>query len=350
MAILWCNKCGYFREVRNEYTGKSVSCPQCRQPSTVHDTIQILKSIVQKYREQNRVLKHLKELLSSPQRRPTAGRDPSPEPPPAFHEAEEPAGVEPRLLADIDIHNTTTLADPDQYAPIAAWMKNRRISLDINHQALDTTGFFDEVAIRMGDNYETLKPVGDRLKYSHQRGHTNVKLSLSKSSREDIETITGFCRELHDYSFVSKYYYHRKDRSIHMVLQPAPAIVRFFIGEWMEWFVFMKILNSLREHGIPVACLRGFHVNLPNGDRREIDGFFLIRNLIPLCVECKSGEFRQDIGKFSDLRRKLNLERHQLLVCAIGLKEAQIRGFNSMYDVTFANEANFLQHVRQLVQ
>ena len=168
--------------------------------------------------------------------------------------------------------------------------RDNNISLEINNQALDTTGFFDEVAIRMGDNYDTLKPVSNRLKFNHQKGYANVKLSLSKNSPEQIATITDFCRELHNYSFVSKYYYNRKDRNIHMVLQPAPAIVRFFIGEWMEWFVFMKILNSFREHGVPVACLRGFHARLPNGDRHEIDGFFLVRNEIPLCIECKSGE------------------------------------------------------------
>ena len=118
----------------------------------------------------------------------------------------------------------------------------------------------------------------------------------------------------------------------------------------MEWFVFMKILNSFREHGIPVSCLRGFHVNFPNGDKHELDGFFLVGNEeIPLCIECKSGEFRQDIKKFSLLRKKLNLDRRQFLVCAIGLNETQIQGFNSMYDVTFTNESNFLQYVQRLV-
>jgi len=352
MAILFCSKCGHFREVRSEYTGRSVICPQCRQANAVHDTVQFLKNVIQKYREKNREVKQLKELLSSRQGQTATERDSHPEPPSAFEEPEESAGAKGPLLADIDIHDTTTLADPDQYAPVAAWMKNRRISLEINHQALDTTGFFDEVAIRMGDNYETLKPVCNRLKYGHQSGYTNVRLSLSNNTPEQIATITGFCRELHDYSFVSKYYHDRKDRNIHMVLQPAPAIVRFFIGEWMEWFVFMKILNSFREHGIPVACLRGFHVKFPNGDRHEIDGFFLIRGSIPipLCIECKSGEFRQDIRKFSVLRKRLNLDRDQFLVCTIGLSEAQIRGFNSMYDVTFANESSFLEHVRRLVQ
>ena len=340
MAILLCNECGHLREVRSEYTGKSVICPQCKQDNTVHDTIRFLKYLIGKYREKNRELQSLKEQLAPAAQEESADAA----------DSEDSTTAARRLLSDVDIHNTTTLADPQQYGPIVAWMEKRRIRLDIDHQAIDTTGFFDEVAVRMGDHYDTLKPVADRLKYCHQRGYANVKLSLSKNGPEQVATITNFCRELHDYSFVSKYYYNKKDENIHMILQPAPAIVRFFIGEWMEWFVFMKILNSFREHGIPVSCLRGFHVNFPNGDKHELDGFFLVGNEeIPLCIECKSGEFRQDIKKFSLLRKKLNLDRRQFLVCAIGLNETQIQGFNSMYDVTFTNESNFLQYVQRLV-
>ena len=199
MAILLCAKCGYLREVRSQYTGKSVICPECRHASPVQDTIQLLKNVIRRYRQQSRELKQARERTASLER--LAGPEP-----PASAEADSEASVD------------------------------------------------------------------------------------------------------------------------------------------------MKILNSFREQEIPVACLRGFHVNFPNGDKHELDGFFLVGNGIPLCIECKSGEFRQDIKKFSQVRKKLNLDRTGYLVCAIGLSDAQINGFNSMYDVTFANEANFLQHVRRLVQ
>ena len=339
MAILLCNKCGHLREVRSEYAGKSVICPQCKQDNTVHDTIRFLKYLIGKYREKNRELQSLKEQLAPVTQEESADAA----------ESEDSTIAARQLLSDVDIHNTTTLADPQQYRPIVTWMNRRGIRLDIDHQAIDTTGFFDEVAVRLGDGYETLKLVSNQIKFIHQKGYTNVKLTLSKSSEEQIAAITDFCRQLHDYSFVSRYLYNRKEKTVHMTLQTAPAIVRFFLGEWMEWFVFMKVLNSFLEQGVPVSCLRRFHVNFPNEDKFEIDGFFLIGNEIPVCIECKTGEFRQDIKKFSFLRKKLNLDRTQFLVCAIGLNETQIQGFNSMYDVTFANESNFLQYVQRLV-
>lgn len=350
MAILFCGRCGCFREIGSEYTGKSVICPRCRQAARAQDTLELLKNIIQKYQQTTRELKQLKEQVSS-QGLHAASEPPSRSKPQPAAECQDSTGVDRWLLSDVDIHDTTSLADPRQYASIAEWMEKRRIRLDVDHQAIDTTGFFDEVAVRMGEDYDTLKPVIDRLRHNHQRGYANIKLSLSKHSPEQAETIKGFCRELHDYSLVSKLFHNRKEQTVHMVIQQAPVVSRFFIGEWMEWFVFMKILNAFREQGTPVACLRSFHVNFPNGDKHEIDGFFLVGNeALPLCVECKSGEFRQDIGKFSLLRRKLGLDRTQFLVCAIGLNDTQIRAFNSMYDVTFANESNFLQHVIGMVR
>ena len=280
------------REVKSEYAGKTVACPRCKHPGIVHDTIQFLKKFIGKYSERSKELQQLRAQLV-----------------PA--EQEDSTFVDEQLLADVDIHNTTTLADPQQYEPIVVWMKKRQVKLDVNHQAIDTTGFFDEVAVRLGDDYDILKPVSNQIKYIQQKGYTNAKLSLSTNTQEQITAITNFCRELHDYSFVSKYFYNKRERSVHLTLQTAPSVTKFFMGEWMEWFVFMKILNSLRKEGVPVACLRGFHVNFPNRDRYEIDGFFLIGDGIPVCIECKTGEFRQDIARFSLLRKRLNLDKMQ---------------------------------------
>ena len=75
MAILFCRKCGYFREVRSEYTGKSVSCPQCKHASTIHDTVEFFKRIIERYRAQNRALRKLKEQLSPAESTESADSD-----------------------------------------------------------------------------------------------------------------------------------------------------------------------------------------------------------------------------------------------------------------------------------
>ena len=214
---------------------------------------------------------------------------------------------------------------------------------------MDTSGFFDEVAIRLGDGYETLKPVSDQIRYVQQKGYGNVKLTLSRSSQKEIGAITRFCRDLHQYSLVAKFFYQKNDKIVRLTLQSAPEVVKFFNGEWLEWYVFMKLLSHFRERGIPAACLRNPVVTFPNEDVHELDVFFLVNNEAPLCVECKTGEFRQDIDKYTRLVKRLNLDKEQFLICATGLDQKQIQGFNSMYGVTFANERNFLEHVQRFV-
>ena len=149
-------------------------------------------------------------------------------------------------------------------------------------------------------------------------------------------------------SEVAKYFYKKDDRIAWLTLQTAPQIVRFFNSEWLEWYVFMRLLTFFRERRIPVTYLRNPVVTLPNDDVHELDVFFLVDHRIPLCIECKTGEFRQDIDKCTRLAKRLSLMKWQFLVCATGLDERQMQGFNNMYDVTFTNETNFIKHVRRV--
>ncbi len=314
----------------NDYIGKSVHCPQCKQVNTIYDTVEFIEKVLAKSLTQYKELQQLRVQLT-----PT--------------ESTDMTSAEPQPLADINIYNTTDLTHQHQYAPIVAWFERQHIQLDINHRAIDTTGFFDEVAIQLGNQYDTLKFVIDKIRYIQQKGYTNVKITLSNSSQKQIATITRFCQELYEYSFVVKYSYQKQTKVIWLTLQTAPSIVKFFNGEWMEWFVFMKLLEFFHKKQLSAACLRGFTITFPNQDAHEIDVFFLINDTLPLCIECKTGEFRRDIEKYYGLRKRLDLDTTQFLVCVVGLSDEQAQGLSSMYDLTFVNERNFLQHVEQLI-
>ena len=117
----------------------------------------------------------------------------------------------------------------------------------------------------------------------------------------------------------------------------------------MEWFVLIKLLKFCQEKRLEYSCLRNFMITFPNGDIHEIDVFFLLKGHIPLCIECKSGEFRQDIDKYSTLRKRLQLDKTQFFMCIVGLARKQSQGLTSMYELTFVNEKNFLNHVESLL-
>lgn len=330
MAILRCNSCAYLREVPNEHVGKTTKCPVCEQTSAIYDTVSFVKKILDKYRELS--IKYREMELS-------------------LNPASDLATTKPQLNQDgeIDLHNTDVIGNSKQYQPIISWFERNKIQVSVNHQALDTQGFYDEAAIEIGDNFEVLQDLLDKIRKSQRNNYTSLVLNLSNHSQNEIKTITGFCKKLHDFSFVAKFFYNKNEKRIHLNLQSAPNIVRFFNGEWLEWFVFMKLLKYFYENKGLFSCLRNFDIQFANEDKYEVDIFFLINSKVPIFIECKSGEFRSFIEKYSKMRRRLDISKENFILLALGLSDEQTIGLTKMYDITFVNEKSFIPHITGLI-
>jgi hypothetical protein len=160
--------------------------------------------------------------------------------------------------------------------------------------------------------------------------------------------IKEFCQELYEYAFVAKYFVKRRENKIHLSLQTAQPIMKFFNGEWLEWFAFMKLMAFCHERQISFSGLRSFTIHFLDKDKNELDTFFLINKTIPVFVECKSGEFRQFVDKYSKLRKRLKIDKKQFLMLVSGLSDEQTQGLTSMFDITIVNEKNFVQHISAL--
>ncbi|WP_353572758.1 hypothetical protein, partial [Candidatus Albibeggiatoa sp. nov. BB20] len=68
MAILRCPHCQFLKEVNNQYLGKTVPCPSCKQSAKVVDTVTLVKTAIAKFRqasEQNKKLKQDKIELQA---------------------------------------------------------------------------------------------------------------------------------------------------------------------------------------------------------------------------------------------------------------------------------------------
>lgn len=327
MAILRCNSCDYLREVSNEYVGKIAKCPVCEKAAPIHDTVAYVKNLI--------AIHH--ELLSKYDQlnQPVADNLPNY---PVKHGQE------------LDLHNTDAMTNSMQYQPIIHWFERQNIKVEVNHQALDTQGFYDEIAVEIGDNYELLQDLIDKIRKAQRNNYSSVILSISDYSQNQIKIITSFCKNLYDFSFLTKYYYNKNEKKAHLTLQSIPNVVRFFNGEWLEWYVFMKILKYCYDsHGL-FSCLRNFNIQFANDDQYEVDIFFLLNSKVPLFIECKSGEFRSFIEKYSKMRKRLNIDPKYFLLLTLGVSDEQVAGLNKMYDITFVNEKNFIAHITSLLK
>jgi stress response protein SCP2 len=258
-----------------------------------------------------------------------------------------PTPAKATLADSVNIHDTDVLTLKEQYEPITHWFKRKYITVEVNADAMDTSGFFDEVAVALGDNYELLKIVSNKIKHRQIANKDRAYIELSNFDNKDSETIKRFCKELYDYSFVARYFYNTEKKLITLHLQSAPRIVRFFNGEWLEWYVFMKIVDYCHSRQLAFSCTRNMRIDAING-HYEIDVFFLI-NDAPLFIECKSGEYRQFIDKYCKLRKQLNISKPHFLFLIADMNDTKTKGLTAMFDITFINAHQLTDYLAKIV-
>jgi hypothetical protein len=84
-------------------------------------------------------------------------------------------------------------------------------------------------------------------------------------------------------------------------------------------------------------------------EKRELDVFFLINKTQPLYIECKSGDFRQELDKYVALRKRLNIDQKYFILCVADLDSEQCKGLSAMYGMTFLNTQTLGQHFLTLI-
>ncbi|MBL8405879.1 MAG: hypothetical protein JNL16_15150 [Dechloromonas sp.] len=330
MAIIRCNKCTLLVEQPEHLAGKSIACPRCNTPVSVYPTLFFIEKLLDRYFDAQKEVIRLKAATSTESPAPTA----------------VPATVSP--LADIDLSNTDILASELQHGPIVDWFRKKQIKVQANPRNVDTSGFFDEVAEAIGANLPVLKEVLDRIRWSQQKEHASATISLDKKSPAEAKAIQAFCQQLYDFSFVAKCFHNKPENNVRVILQTAPSIREFFNGEWLEWHALMTTLRYTKDRNRRFSCTRGLNIVLSNGDPYELDVFMLIDGNMPICIECKSGEFRQNIERYLALRKRLGVDARHFIMCIAGLSDDNARAFTAMYDLTFVSERELANHLIRL--
>ncbi|MBI3149723.1 MAG: hypothetical protein HYZ17_14545 [Betaproteobacteria bacterium] len=320
MAIFRCGKCAHLQEQPDGLVGANLACPQCGSMAPVYTTIHFVGRVLDKYFEARREIIRLKADATGARNGAAIATE---------------ASVS---LDEIDLLNTDYFASEMQHGPIYEWFRPKQIRVQANMRGVDTTGFFDEVALSIGGNLPVLKDVLERIRWAQQKEYASTTIHLEKKSAEDASDISAFCQRLYDFSFVAKCFHNRQENNVRLILQTAPAIRTFFNGEWLEWYALMSCMQYTKERKKRFSCARSLKITLQNNDSYELDVFMLIDGKQPICIECKSGEFRQDIERAVTLRKRLGISSNSFIMCVAGLSDEHAKGLSTMYDLTFANE------------
>jgi hypothetical protein len=327
MALIRCNKCGTLAEQAESVAGQNVPCPNCGALTPAYPTLFFVQKLLGRFFDAQREIARLKEASASSSTNQPVSSD----------------------LDEIDLSNTDLLANELQHGPIYDWFHKRQIKVQTNLGGVDTSGFFDEVAEKIGAQLPVLREVLDRIRWSQRKGHASTNINLNGKPDEHGKAIIEFTQQLYDFSFVAKRFHNRPEKSIRLILQSAPAVRAFFDGDWLEWHALMVCLRHAKSRGRRFSCARGLNLTFANGDPYEIDVFMLIDGSIPVCIECKSGEFRQDIERYIALKKRLHLEQPQLIMCVAGLPDDSAKAMSAMYNLAFVNERNLAEHLPSLL-
>lgn len=249
----------------------------------------------------------------------------------------------------VDIHNSDLLSSDKQHAPIIQWFKSKNISATPSVGAVDTTGFFDEAAVEIGNDYALLGEVCERIKYAQLKEFTSNIIYLDKKTKEDAQAIEAFVQRLYEHSLIARCIPNKKDKNIRVVLQNAPSVRRFFAGDWLEWFALMVGLRICQERQIHHACARNMTLTLSPNEQRELDVFFLIDNKQPVYIECKAGDYRPELDKYVALRKRLGISQKYFILCVADLDDEKCKGLSAMYDMTFVNSTTLAQHLSTII-
>ena len=337
MPIYRCNKCGFVSEDTQTPISTQTPCARCGTPSTVYGTVFFVEELVKRLTVATRELHALKHDASISA---SAAPMPSPVPPVA-------PGVPDKGQPAHDMGDLTTAA---QHAPLKEWFAARRIEVQFDHASVDTKGFFDDAATLLGNDYERFGELIDRVRFAYRKSHTWVNLELGKLSQKDAQAVNGLCRQLYEHTFFARYHYQKPEKIVRLILQSAPAVRQFFDGGWLEWYALMALVEHARGSASSFSCARGVKVVFPNEDLHELDVVCLPTGQPPICIECKSGEFRRDIDKYLRLRNRLELDRSRFLICSADLTPEQATGLSAMYELSFVNLQTLQPHLHRLLQ
>ena len=331
MALFKCDACHHIQETSNQYIGKKAQCPKCKEKGTIYNTVEYVKEITEQYLLQ-------KKIIDQQTKEPTSTKNEA-----SILEVHDAIPID-----DYDIHNTDVFSQKDHYAPIVRWFNQKHIQATVDPKMMDTRGYFDEVAIYMGTHYNTIGSIIQQIRYAQSKNYTTVKIVLSKYSKEEIKQILDFCKKLHQFTFIARYNHVKKDNIIYLTIQDIPRIKNFFSGMWMEWFVLIKLITFFKENNLNLPIVRGADLTFQNKEKNELDIFFLNNKDEPFYIECKTGEFRQDLNKYFELRKKLGIKKEHFLLCVFGLDKEQAESLTTMYEITLINESMLMDHIKTL--
>ncbi|MBQ9258231.1 MAG: DUF1887 family protein [Neisseriaceae bacterium] len=322
MAIYHCPHCGLLAE-STETVGNTSSCANCKQEVSIQDTILFVQSVMNKYSELSNKIKLLQENFI------------------------------PLDTANTQIqaalNSSDLFANPKQHDKIKHYLNRKNLTVSFNYAAVDMSGYFDEAAELIGDNFPLLEKYLKQIRFLYANNKVSLMIDCVNLPQKENQKLQNIFKKLFSYTILSKYNYQASEKKIRISLNTTNSVKKFLTGGWLEWFATIKLIKEAHAKEKTFSIARSVVVQHENGDKNEFDVVFMTEHKTPLFIECKSGEFRQDLDKFIRICKKINIPTKNWIVLASEIDKPQADAFEKMYPVRFCDLMHFLEKVKPLI-
>lgn len=322
VGIYRCNACRVWGEATQ---GKQCACQKCGATVSVYSPLQVVEQLSARYMAALREIDSLKSQLDDT-------------------ETSENQQVS---INDLNLNETDQLATAAQHQPLENWFKKQKIKPQFDYAAVDMSGFYDEAAVKIGKKYAVFEKILGQLGWSYRKNVMNFNVDLKKYPQKEQQQINQLLREFYSHTLFAHYHYSKQDKVVHLKLQTAAPVRQFFTGGWLEWFALNAALQTAQAKKMRFSVARGAKIRFQNEDLHELDVLLYTPNGTPLVIECKTGEYRRDLDKYLNLRKRLNIPAQNFVLLVLDVDEAQAKSLSSMYDLTFVTLTTLQKHIEQ---
>ena len=331
MGIYRCNYCKHIQEhILHRSLPNQVACSKCQHTVTVYDTAYFVKYVIERYAAALREIEILKNQSDEVN-------------------ASEAGVSESNDLNTLNFHETDQFATEKQHKLLKDWFEKHHIQPEFDYSAVNMSGFYDEAAEKIGLNYAIFEKIIKQINWAYHKNITNLNFDLKKYNQKEQQSINNICREFYSHTLFSVYNYKKQDKNLFLKLQPATPIRQFFSGEWLEWFALNVALQQVYTKKRPFSVARNTKIRFDNEDLHELDVVLLTPNFKPIVIECKTGEYRKDLDKYLNLRKRLNIPAQNYILLVLDINDAQAKSLSSMYDLTFATLNTLAECVKKVI-
>ena len=234
--------------------------------------------------------------------------------------------------------------------PLISFLNSRGIQVKSTRRKCASDAIIDKLSRFLGDRYEVLSALHDKIKRAMQSGDT-IHLNLNDKTPQEINTNCQYCRLLYEIAFLEEYQYYRSpERSIEAKTTTFPKAQRFFSGQWLERYTLQRVEAVRTKIGkkLDSECLVNTHIVLPNDTNFEMDILSRFGSKV-YWIEAKSAEYQKYIAKYSNFARLLGLDQeHTFLVLPKANKDLY-KTLSSLFSISVCDIRSFEEKFLEIV-